>query len=142
MLPLRVTLSPTSSKCLQSVFQIFNVLHHKSFSRDKRIFFRPDKRRKILVNSLIYDLLSPAEAEGLLTVLRLPPGLLAVRLEGGDHVLDAVVDGVVHRVVRPARVAVETLLLVLRERRRRLQPQSGREITVMRADAKHSLTCR
>lgn len=72
--------------------------------------------------------------EGVLTVLRLPPGLLAVRLEGGDHVLYAVVDGVVHRVVRPARVTVETLLLVLRQRRRRLKPQCGREITVMRAD--------
>lgn len=57
-----------------------------------------------------------------------------MRLEGGDHVLYAVVDGVVHRVVRPARVTVETLLLVLRQRRRRLKPQCGREITVMRAD--------
>lgn len=34
--------------------------------------------------------------------------------EGGDDVLYPVVDGVVHRVVRPPGVTVETLLLILR----------------------------
>lgn len=48
-----------------------------------------------------------------LTVLRLPPGLFAVRLEGGDDVLDAVVNGVVHGVVRPAGIAVKAFLLIL-----------------------------
>lgn len=38
-----------------------------------------------------------------------------MRLEGGDDVLNAVVDGVVHGVVRPAGVAVEALFLILQQ---------------------------
>lgn len=36
-----------------------------------------------------------------------------MRLEGGDHVLYAVIDGVVDGVVRPSGVTVETFLLLL-----------------------------
>lgn len=50
-----------------------------------------------------------------LTVLRLPPGLLAVRFEGGDDVLDPVIDGVVDGVVRPPGVTFETLVLLLQQ---------------------------
>lgn len=56
--------------------------------------------------------------EEVITVLRLPPRLFAVRLKGGDDVLDAVVDGVVHGVVGSAGVAVEALLLILRQEHR------------------------
>lgn len=57
----------------------------------------------------------------LLTILRLPPGLLAVRFEGGDDVLYPVIDGVVHGVVWPSGVTVETLLFVLQQDKKRLQ---------------------
>ena len=36
-----------------------------------------------------------------------------MRFEGDDDILDAVIYGVVHWVIRPSRVAVETLLFVL-----------------------------
>ena len=50
---------------------------------------------------------------GVLTVLRLPPGLQAVVGEGRDHVLDGVADVVVVLVVHLAGVALETFLLLL-----------------------------
>lgn len=48
-----------------------------------------------------------------LTILRLPPGLLAMRFEGGDDILNAVTHGVGIRIVRSPRITVETLLLFL-----------------------------
>lgn len=71
-----------------------------------------------MVSILIYLPLCVG-ADGSLTIFRLPPGLLAVRLEGGDDILYAVIDGVVDGVVRPSGVTVETFLLVLQEDRRR-----------------------
>lgn len=54
----------------------------------------------------------------MITVLRLPPRLFAVWLKGGDDILDAVVDGVVHGVIRPAGVTVEAFLLILQPEHR------------------------
>lgn len=48
-----------------------------------------------------------------LTILWLPPGLLAVRFKGGDDVLYAMIDSVVDGVVWPSRVTEETFLLIL-----------------------------
>lgn len=56
-----------------------------------------------------------ATSLSLLTVLRLPPRLLAVRFEGGDHVFYPMIDGVVDGVVRPSGVAVKTFLLILEQ---------------------------
>lgn len=39
-----------------------------------------------------------------------------MRLEGGDHVVDAVADGVVNGVVRPPGVTLETFLLLLQQK--------------------------
>ena len=61
--------------------------------------------------------------QSLLTILRLPPGLLAVRFEGSDDVLYPVIDGVVHRVIWPSGVAVETLLFILQQDKKRLQSE-------------------
>lgn len=48
-----------------------------------------------------------------LTVLRLPPLQLPLRLEGGDDVLDLVAAGVAVAIVRQPGVAGETFLLLL-----------------------------
>lgn len=50
-----------------------------------------------------------------LTILRLPPLQLPLRLEGGDDVLDQVAVGVAIAIVRQPRVARETFLLLLVE---------------------------
>lgn len=44
--------------------------------------------------------------------------------EGGDDVLYAVIDGVVHWVIRPPGVTVETLLLILQQDEIRSHDQS------------------
>lgn len=49
----------------------------------------------------------------LLTVLRLPPRLLAMRFEGSDNILYPVINGVVDWVIRPPGVTFKTLLLIL-----------------------------
>lgn len=67
---------------------------------------------------------NPKWWQSLITILWLPPGLLAVRFEGGDDVFYPVIDGVVHRVVRPSRVTVETLLLILQQDQQRLKGET------------------
>lgn len=59
--------------------------------------------------------------QSVITILGLPPGLLAVRFEGCDDVLYPMIDGIVHWVIRPSRVAVETLLLILQPDQKRLK---------------------
>lgn len=50
-----------------------------------------------------------------LTIFGLPPGVLAVRFEGGDDILYPVIDSVVHWVIWPSGVAVKTLFFILQQ---------------------------
>lgn len=75
----------------------------------------------------------------LLTILRLPPGLLTVRFEGGDNIFYSVINGVVDWVIRSPGVTFETLLLILQQDKKR-SVQQGQDERV-KGSVRNSDTC-